>query len=396
MKRPKVLFISPYLSLTYGGTSKSVDDLALTLGRSGISLDLITTNANVNTCLDVPLRVWLEQNAYRIQYFPAWFKNDLIVSRSLLKWLSHHATDYDLVHTHTIFSPLISYCHWICQRHAVPYITTPHGMLEPWALRYKRWKKQIYFSLIERANLLKASSIHSIAKSESNNIASLCPDTTIQLIPNGVHWHDFVSLASPDAFYQRYPALQNQQIILFLGRIDPKKGLDLLASAFGSIYRQFPNAHLVVAGPDSIDFLPTATQYFADAHCLEAVTFTGMLTGHLKYSALAAADMYVAPSYSEGFSMSVLEGMASGLPCVITIGCNFPEAAGSHVAHVVDIDSEAIAHALITCLKDPQAAKAMGDRARQFIFEHYTWDKVATQLMNVYQAILNKQSSIAS
>ncbi|NEO04037.1 MAG: glycosyltransferase, partial [Moorea sp. SIO3I7] len=127
------------------------------------------------------------------------------------------------------------------------------------------------------------------------------------------------------------------------------------------------------------------------------VTFTGMLTGSLKYAALAAASIYVAPSYSEGFSMSVLEGMASGLPCVITTGCNFPEAATANVAHVVDIDAEAIANALNQCLQFPQQAKEMGTRARQLIFEQYTWDSIAKKMIQVYTAIIqNKPISILS
>jgi glycosyltransferase involved in cell wall biosynthesis len=116
-----------------------------------------------------------------------------------------------------------------------------------------------------------------------------------------------------------------------------------------------------------------------------------MLTGSLKYSALAAASLYVAPSYSEGFSVSVLEGMASGLPCVITTGCNFPEAAAAQAAHVVDIDADEIALALIQCLSNPQQAEEMGQCARQLIFENYTWERIATQMSNIYTSIITKQ-----
>jgi len=115
-----------------------------------------------------------------------------------------------------------------------------------------------------------------------------------------------------------------------------------------------------------------------------------MLAGSLKYAALAAASVYVAPSYSEGFSMSVLEGMAAGLPCVITTGCNFPEAAMAQAAHVVKIDADEITRALIQCLSHPQQAKEMGDRARQLIFEHYTWERIAAKMIEVYTAITNK------
>ena len=110
--------------------------------------------------------------------------------------------------------------------------------------------------------------------------------------------------------------------------------------------------------------------------------------GDAKLAALAAAQVYTAPSYSEGFSMSVLEAMACGLPCVITTGCNFPEAAQAQAAHVVDIDAEAIATALHHCLRHPNEAKALGDRARKLILENYTWDIIAKRMIETYQTIV--------
>jgi glycosyltransferase involved in cell wall biosynthesis len=216
------------------------------------------------------------------------------------------------------------------------------------------------------------------------------------VIPNGIHRQEFHVLPDPQIFYQQFPICRNKQSILFLGRVDPKKGLDLLALAFAKVHQQFPQTHLVIAGPDSIRFFSIAQDYFKQAGCLDAVTFTGMLTGSLKYSALAASMLYTAPSYSEGFSMSVLEGMAAGLPCVITTGCNFPEAGDAQVAHVVDIEPNAIAKALLYCLEHPQEAKAMGDRARQFIFENYTWNHSARKMVEIYELLLRKRSSAQS
>lgn len=383
----KILTIAPYLGSTYGGISKIVTELVQTIGNFGITVDLVVTHANGFNNLDVPLHVWIAEKNYRVQYFSCWYHNDLIVSSSLSNWLFHHLADYNLVHTHTIFAPLISLTHWLCQFHQIPYIVTPHGMLEPWALSYKAWKKHLYYTLIEKQALQRASAIQGTASSEVDHIMSLGFKHTIN-IPNGLNLKEFEVLTEPRIFYQNFPNTKNKVLILFLGRIDPKKGLDLLAPAFAKVHSQFPQSHLVIAGPDSIGFLSTAKSYFARAGCFDAVTFTGMLSGKLKYAALAAASLYVAPSYSEGFSMSVLEGMASGLPCVITNGCNFPEAAGAQVAHVVNIDANAIASALSHCLGNPQEAKEMGDRARKFIFQNYTWEQAVQKLLEVYQTIL--------
>ncbi|BBD69165.1 group 1 glycosyl transferase [Nostoc commune NIES-4072] len=384
----KILFIAPYIGAIYGGTSKMVTDLLEGIGRLGVTVDLVTTNANGSNTLDVPLNEWITRKYYRVQHFDCWYRDDFIISASLIKWLVSNINNYDIVHSQTVFSPMISVTHLICKYFHIPYIVTPHGMLEPWALSYKIWKKRIYYKLFENPSIKNSSAIQAMSSLELKNINSLQLQNTI-FIPNGIHCKEFETLPTPEIFYQQFPKTRGKTLILFLGRIDPKKGLDLLAPAFAKVHNQFPDTHLVVAGPDNIGFMDKAQNYFLQAGCLDAVTFTGMVSGTLKYAALAAANLYVAPSYSEGFSISILEGMASGLPCIITTACNFPEAAKAQAAHVVEIDVNAIANALIECLSHPQQATEMGDRAREFIFQNYTWDRAAHKLIQVYKTVID-------
>jgi glycosyltransferase involved in cell wall biosynthesis len=387
----KLLIVVPALGSVYGGTSKTVIDLAKSLVCKGISVDIATTDANGKISLNVPHNQWLLESGYRIRYFRYVSLGDYKWSNAFAIWLFNHVSDYNIVHSNAVFSLCNVPAHWACQFHNVPYVMTPHGMLEPWALSYKAWKKKIYYKLLERAALNKASAIQALASPEAKHIHELQITSPIVLVPNGIHRQDFETLPSSDLFYQNFCNTKGKNLILFLGRIDPKKGLDLLAVAFSQIRVQFPDTHLVIAGPDNIGFLSTAKAYFTEVDCAHAVTFTGILSGDLKQSALAAATIYIAPSYSEGFSMSVLEGMASGIPCIITTGCNFPEAKLANIAHVVDINSNAIAKALADCLENPTAAKVIGERARQLVFDHYTWDKVSENLVDIYTAILKKQ-----
>ncbi len=384
----KILFVIPALGSVYGGPSKCVLDLAEALGRQGVDLDIIATNANGSNRLNVPTQTWIKEKFYRVQYFSYWNFLDYKISLPLTNWLFHHVSDYDLVHTHAIFSYPTLPAHWACQLHQIPYVMTPHGMLQPWALAYKSGKKKIYFNLFERPALQRASAIQLLASTEADNVKDLAIKSPLVIVPNGIHQSDFQFLLDPEIFYQKFPETRHKTLILFLGRIDPQKGLDLLAIAFEKVRAQFPQTHLIIAGPDNIGFTPTAKSYFAEANCLDSVTFTGMLTGSLKYNALALADLYVAPSYSEGFSISVLEGMASGLPCVITKGCNFPEAALEKAALVVEINAQQIADSLLWFLSNQKEAQQMGDRARKLIFEKYTWDKIAIKMKEIYEDIL--------
>lgn len=383
----KILMVIPYLASAYGGTSQVVQSLANTLGQLNINVDVVTTNAEDSQTLSVPINQWISEHHYRVRYFSSWHRSDLVFSPSLIQWLVEHIQHYDIVHTHTLFAPIVTLTHAICRIHQRPYIMTPHGMLDSWALAYKAWKKRVYYACFEKSALECAKSIQVLSLSETEQVNQLGHLQTT-FIPNGIHPQEFERLPSVELFYQHFPELKGKILILFLGRIDPKKGLDLLAPAFANVRTTFHNIHLIVAGPDSINFTPTVQSYFADRNCLDAVTFTGMLSGSLKYAALAAANLYVSPSYSEGCSMSILEGMASGLPCIITTECNFPEAAKHGVAHVVNPNPNAIETALMTCLHHPSEAKDMGERARQFIFENYSWDQIASKLKLEYSRIL--------
>lgn len=383
----RILVLIPYLALSYGGTSKVVREIVDSLGkRENIDIDVITTNADNGNRCPVKTFQWLWEGNYRVQYFPAWSRSDLILSPSLTQWLIQHMREYDLVHTHTVFAPLVSFAHWLCRQLKVPYIATPHGMLEPWALAYKSMKKIWYYDKIEKNGLKHALAIQAIASPEVDNLKKLGFQNSI-LVPNGLAKEQYISLPSPDLFYQEFPNLRGKKLILFLGRIDPKKGLNLLAPSFAKARSQFPKTHLVVAGPDIMNYTPTARAFFEKAGCLDHVTFTGMLSGQLKHSALSAASIYIAPSYSEGFSMSVLEGMACGLPCILTTGCNFPEAAKAQAAQIVDIDAEALSDSLLTYLHHPEYAASIGVHAREFIFQNYTWEASALKLINAYSEL---------
>jgi glycosyltransferase involved in cell wall biosynthesis len=258
----KILMVIPALGLIYGGPSKSVVELTQALGNEGIDIDIVTTTANGSTSLDVQTQTWIAEKYYRIQYFPYWGFLDYKISISLTRWLFQHVTDYDLVHTNAVFSYPVLAAHWACQLHRLPYIVTPRGMLEPWALAYKSWKKRLYFALFEKPSLLRASAILMLASTEAKTAEALKLKAPLVVVPNGIHLQDFETIYNPDLFYQKFPHTRHKTLIIFLGRIDPKKGLDLLATAFAKVNTLFSHTHLIIAGPDNIGFAKTAENFF--------------------------------------------------------------------------------------------------------------------------------------
>ena len=385
----KILHIIPGIEQDCGGPGKVAIALCQAISQLGFETDLVSTKDP----LDRYNLIDFESIKNRVKLFNRWKQQHFAFSSALGQWFSHNLKQYDLVHIHSIFNYPSSAAAAYARKFNIPYLITPHGMLEPWALSYKSWKKRIVYDLIVKRELKQASTIQIIAEPEANSIKSLGIETPLTLIANGIQKQNFEKLPAPELFYQQFPATRGKTIIFFLGRIDPKKGLDLLAPAFATLNQQFPHTHLVIAGkatPYNLEFFDIVKEYFVRANCIEAVTFTGQLSGNIKYAALATADIYVSPSYSEGFSMSILEGMAAGLPCVITTGCNFPEAAARDAAYIVNTDPQEIARALSQCVSNPQQARHMGRRARQFIFENYTWEQLAKKLINVYELVKTK------
>jgi glycosyltransferase involved in cell wall biosynthesis len=235
----KVLMVIPALGNVYGGPTKIVLELAESIAKLGIAVDVVATNANGLTTLDVPLNQWIIKNDYRVQYFSYVDLLDYKFTWSMSKWLFNNVSNYEIVHTNAIFSYPVIAAHWACQFREIPYVATPHGMMEPWALAYKAWKKKLYFNFLEKPSLQTANAMQMTSSTEAKHINTLGLKTPLVFVPNGIHREDFASLSNPEIFYQQFPETRNKTLIIFLGRIDPKKGLDLLAPAFSQAHQKF-------------------------------------------------------------------------------------------------------------------------------------------------------------
>ncbi|MGE5645994.1 MAG: glycosyltransferase [Acidobacteriota bacterium] len=275
-----------------------------------------------------------------------------------------------IVHIHGIWNWHSIAAGSIAARAGVPYIVSAHGMLDRWALRNKRWKKRLYAALVERRNLNRAACLCALTDAEARDYRAFGLRPPAAVIPNGIE----PVAATPDAFYQRHPELKGRALVLYLGRIHHKKGVDLLARAWRRIEPDFPEARLVIAGPDPDNSVPRLKRL------APAAVFTGMLDAELKWSALAAASLFVLPSHSEGFSVAVLEALAAALPVVITRQCHFPEVARRQCGVVIEPDETQLEAALRAQLAAPPAARRQaGLRGRALVETRYTWAAIAQQ-----------------
>ena len=323
-----------------------------------------------------------------VEYFPLgrlqWFRSP--EQRQKFRTLVRQSSG---VHIHGLWQASTSAAARLAQAENKPYVISAHGMLESWALANKRFKKNLYAALFERANLRSAACLHALTEAEAGDYRRFGLTNPVTVVPNGV---EVPAAPSPALLLQRFEKLADKRIVLFLGRIHFKKGLDLLADAWARVGRQFPAAHLVLAGPD---FEGTQAQIVArlQSHGIaEQVTFTGMLSGHLKWSALAAAECFVLPSYSEGLSVSVLEAMGMGLPVVITEQCNLPEVAAHSCGWTIQPKTEQLEAALVDMLGASRDIRlAYGANGRRLVAERFTWPVIGRQMAALYERLASGQ-----
>lgn len=286
------------------------------------------------------------------------------------------------VHVHGLWQMSTTAAARLAKAEGKPAVISAHGMLESWALAHRGLKKKIYAALLERRNLQAAACLHALTQAEASDYRHFGLTNPIAIIPNGV---DLPAAASPDLFFDCFPALRGRRLVLFLGRIHFKKGLDLLAEAWARLSASWPDTHLVLAGPDFENTQAQIAQRLADRSIAGRATFTGMLQGDLKWSALAAAECFVLPSYSEGLSVSVLEAMGMGKPVVVTKQCNLPEVAQHACGLVIDPEAGQLESALGSLLgASARERGSFGKNGARLVAERYSWPAIGGQMAALY------------
>jgi glycosyltransferase involved in cell wall biosynthesis len=266
----------------------------------------------------------------------------------------------------------------------VPYLVAAHGMAEPWALRHKALKKKVYTALVEGKNLRRASCLHALSRPEIGHLRAIAPRTPVALIPNGVDLRPFDDLPSRASLEAEFPELQGKLVVLFFGRLHVKKGLDLLADAMATLKDDHPEIHVLLAGNDDGALAPFLWRVEA-AGLAGRITHLGHVSGERARQAWAAADAFVLPSYSEGFSMAILEALAARLPALITTACHFPELDRAGGAVVVEPTAEAVTAGLRSLVERSPGERAdLANRGRTLVESRYTWDRQAERLAEVY------------
>lgn len=383
----KVLHVVPWISPSHGGPSRAVVDMVHGLARVGVTAHLATTDADGPGRRAVPLGQAADEDGVTCWCFPHQTRF-YTVSWPLTAWLWRHVPDYDLVHIHTIFSYALVPAAFFAWRSKVPYVLTLHGILRRWGLRNrKRWLKRVSLYLIERRILGRAALVHYTTEQERLETQELgLFNTPSVVIPLGIDLSTFEHLPAPGTFQHQYPQLAGRTLILFLSRLDPIKGLDLLLPAFARVHQARPDTALVLAGAGTPAYQAKLRAQVSALGLEGHVLFTGFLQDEQKLAALADCDLLVQPSYSESFGVTVVEAMACGLPVVISqqVGISH-EVAQAEAGVVVSCQEEALAGALLRLMGDTELRRRLGANGRRLARQLFSLEALTARLVEEYQ-----------
>lgn len=296
--------ILAYFASEFGGPIKVARGLGDQLESFGLNVNYWATSE----CLKKEDRL-KNLNVFDVSRPKSWY-----FSSDLTKALKKQLINIDLLHIHEIWS----YPQFIAASMAgnknIPYIFVPHGELEPWRVNQKKTKKKIYLQLILKKLLNNSSCVHAITEMEVAGIRNAGYEGPIAVIPNGISPESLDDLPDKQLADEYWPKLKNKRALLYLARISPEKGLDILIPAFKRLisHESCDDIILVIAGPDFNGYKRKIEFLIKELGVEKNILFTGMLDGRRKKTILAKTDYFVSPSYSEGFSIS-----CRNIPCKI-------------------------------------------------------------------------------
>ena len=383
----KLAMLTPSISRRAGGLRDCVLNLARSLEEKH----------------DVRVDVLSVEDEFAAADRPLWDPLSLHLARPKLATfryapeLSHNlsAADPDLVHTHGLWTYLsIATLRW-SQKRMKPYVVSPHGMLDPWALRNSRWKKRIASFLFEWRHLKGAACLHAINRPEALAMRNLGLKNPICVIPNGVEIPDSTSTLPPPEWGNEF--VRGRKVLLYLGRLHPKKGLPALLRSWREAISKNGDWIFVIAGWDQSGHRRELEQLVAQLGISDSVKFVGPVFGAQRDAAYQSANAFVLPSLSEGQPLAVLEAWSHALPVIMTRECNLGEGFEMGAAIRMEPTIAGGINALETLFSLGDAALGeMGLCGKRLVASSFSWPQIAAEMFSVYQWVIGAGSTPSS
>jgi glycosyltransferase involved in cell wall biosynthesis len=339
----KILHIIQSTDLNNGGPIRGILNLNSIYLNSGYSLDILTFNKDASK-FDLPPNVRII-NLNVLKLFNYYY------CKSLTSWLEKNAKNYNKILLNGIWQNHSIHSSIVLKKLDIPYSIFPHGMLDPWSIRnsfFKRIKKTIYFYLFEYHVLKSAEFVIFTCEEECRLARSSFKFIKFnsKVIRYGMPPPP-IQFAKSKLLFKSYPMLKKRKIILFLGRVDKKKGLDLLIRAFAILYKNSDQFVLLIAGSGDIGYIKELKNISGSLGVSEKVIWMGMIHDELKWSTFYSSDIFCLPSHQENFGIAIVESLSAGLPVLISNKVNiFSEISKDKAGIIFEDNLEGILNAL--------------------------------------------------
>lgn len=365
----RVLHVIPSLDPGDGGPSKAVVEICRAIRDSGTDVEIASTG-NGPAPQDIPTHLFPRKGKLEYKYSP-----------ELSKWLDSNVKRYDVLHVHAVFNHSTHAACRTAMKRGVPYIVRPLGTLnESYALQQSAWKKRQYLRWIARAELDGAMALHCTSQPEAEDMRRLGLRAPKVVIPHGLRTEEFDRLPPRGTFRRG-----DTPVILFFGRVHPKKGFDILLPALEVLSRRH-TFHMVIAGPGDDAYVNGLKAEAQRRGIAERVTFAGMQTGAARLQPLADADIFVLPSYNENWGIAVAEAMACGIPILVSDQVDLcVEVREWQAGLVVTCDVGELSTALARMLENPAERAQWGLNGKRNVAANMRWGHIAGRLNHLYE-----------
>lgn len=378
----KVLTFITSISLKGGGPSRSVPMLVKGLAEVGVDITLMTFRTD-------------DMNTHALEGTTAKLK--VLDPETSAKEIEEYilTENFDIIQMQSMWAKSYHQVAQIARKHNIPYLITPRGMLEPWSLSQKKWKKKLALMLYQMKDLQKAACIFTTAEMEAQHVRDLGVNVPMSVIPNGIETDGYACRTSMDSVKKQ---------ILFLSRVHVKKGIELLIDAFAHLHKDFSDWSVVIVGNGEAEYVESLRSKVKGLKLEDCIKILPPVFGDAKTKLYQESSLFCLPSYSENFGMVIAEAMSCGVPAITTNGTPWQLLNGDcttmgasldmlgddkRTGWCIELSVENLEKTLRKAMStDPTALYEMGQRGSRMINENFNYHSVAKKTKRLYEWIV--------